>query len=143
MPRDRLTRDLFEVPVEPAAVPGSMDHRGAVAHLVSKLLKDAPGDRYAVAADVSRLTGKEVSKLMLDGYSSEARDTFNLPFYLVPALEVACDSHAVTAWLATIRGGRLLVGRETIEAELGRVERVRDEATARARALREQLRRSR
>lgn len=139
-PRDPLTLDLFvEVPRPAAPTAASMDYRIEVAHQVSLVLKAAAGDRYAVAAEMSRLAGKEVTKLMLDAYSSEARETFNLPFYLVPALETACGSHVLTSWLADKRGARLYVGREALKAELGRLESQREELNSAAREIKRRL----
>lgn len=135
--KDTRTLDLFEVPAPAPELPGAMDYRRQVAHLVSEMLRASAGDRYEVAAKMSRLTGKDVSKYMLDAYASDAREDHNLPFYLVPALEAVCDSHALTAWLADVRGGRLLVGREALNAELGRLERMRDEASRKIRQLKE------
>ena len=84
------------------------------------MLKGAEGDRYEIASAMSRLTGKDVSKLMLDGWSSEARDNFNMPFYLVPAFECATSSYDLTAWLAAKRGARVYVGRDALVAGLDR-----------------------
>jgi hypothetical protein len=139
MRRDDVTQDLFAVPAPAAPVPGSHDYRVQVSGLVGELLKAATGDRYAVAAQMSRLAGRDVSKMMLDGYSSEAREEFNLPLYLVPALEVACGTHLLTQWLVSIRGGRLLIGREALTAELGRLEQLRDEAAASIRAVKKRM----
>lgn len=130
---------LFDVPEAAPPDPGSQSHRQAVSHLVSDVLKGTHKDRYTIAADMSRLSGREVSKYMLDAYCSEAREEFNLPFYLVPALEVACDSHALTAWLARVRGGRLHVGREALDAEIGRLERLRDEAAHKIKELKKKM----
>lgn len=132
---DNVTRDLFEIP-EPAAMPAGMDYRATVSHLVGQMLKAADGDRHDVAARTSRLTGTNVSKCMLDAYSSDARDTFNLPMYLVPALESACESLDLSNWLATVRGGRLLVGRDALAGELARLERQRADAQKKITALR-------
>lgn len=122
--RDPFTRDLFEVPQPVTPVPGGMDYRAQVAALVSRILKAADADdRYEIAARMSRLTGKEISKYMLDGYTSEAREEFNLPLWLVPALETACSTHDLTNWLVATRGGRLLIGREALTADLGRLEK--------------------
>lgn len=139
---DALTDDLFAVPVPMAPVPASMDHRASVSHLVSQVIADAGIDRYELAARMSRLTGKEVSKAMLDGYTAESREAFNLPFYLAPAFETACETTVLTDWLARQRGGRLLVGQDVLSAELGRLERRRDEAQQRIKAIKEQLRRA-
>ncbi len=140
--RDDLTLDLFNSIPQPApATPGSMDFRPQLSHLVSKMLAaayaaDETYDRYYIAAICSRLCGKEVSKLMLDGYTAESRETFNLPLYLVPALETACKSTLLTEWLAEVRGGRLLLGPAAIDAEIGRLESTRYEAAETLKQLR-------
>lgn len=122
MKRDQITDDLFDVPQPAAPISATMNYSAELSHVVSDMLTAAGMNRYLVAAEMSRLTGKEVSKAMLDGYTSEARETFNLPFYLVPALETACRSHQLTAWLADKRGARVLVGREALNGELGKLE---------------------
>lgn len=134
--KDDKTRDLFEVPTPPTTRPGSLDHRSQISGMVGDLIKEAADDRYALAAEMSRLTDKDVTKYMLDAYSAESRDEYNLPFWLVPAFETASHTTALSAWLAEARGGRLLVGRDVLAAELGKLERVRDDANRKARALR-------
>lgn len=129
------TLDLFEPPAPPRPAPSTMDYRRTVSALAMQALKDAPDDRHAVAARMSSLTGRPVSKLMLDGYTAESRESFNLPTYLVPALEVATSSYLISQWLAEVRGGRLLVGRDVINAEIGRLQRVKDDAARRLRHL--------
>ncbi len=58
-----------------------------------------------------------------------------MPFYRAPLLEEVCESHILTDWLVAIRGGRVAYGRDALLAELGRLERQRDEAGKRAREL--------
>ncbi|MFP4273376.1 MAG: hypothetical protein ACLFRH_10110 [Halothiobacillaceae bacterium] len=129
--------DLFPVPEAAPRVPGTMDYRQQVAHLVSEVLKRSSHDRYGLSAEISRLAGKDVSKNMLDAYASDAREDHNLPLYLVPAIETVCDSHCLTNWLVGVRGGKLLIGREALNAELGKLERARDEAGKRIRQLKQ------
>jgi len=133
--RDNATFDLFEIPEQPAQTAAGMDYNREVAHLVVKVLKEAGCDRYEISARMSRLTGKEVSKFMLDAWAAESRDHHNIPFYLVPVLEAACETHALSAWLAEKRGGRLMVGKEVLAAELGKLERIKDEAAQKIREL--------
>ena len=133
--RDTHTLDLFEVPQPAAEMPASMDYRREVAHLVGEVLKQADGDRYEIASRMSRLIGREVSKYMLDAWSAESRDAYNMPFYAAPVLEAACHTHALSNWLADKRGGRLLVGREALNAELGKLEKMKDEAARKIREL--------
>lgn len=134
-----LTEDLFEVPQAAACIPSALNCGAEVAHLVSQALKDCPKDRYEVAAEMSRLTGKDVSKLMIDGWSSEARDNFNMPLYLVPAFECATESHTLTAWLANKRGARLYVGRDALEAGLGQLQARRDVLDRQVREMKRKL----
>ncbi len=53
----------------------------------------------------------------------------------MPALEAACETHLLTRWLADKRGARVLIGREALTAELGRLERAREEAARKIREL--------
>jgi hypothetical protein len=147
--RDSLSGDLFvDMPRPAPALPASMDFRPQLSHLVGDMLaaahaRDPELDRYGIAAVVSRLAGKEVSKAMLDGYTAESREAFNLPMWLVPALETACGSTALSEWLAAIRGGRLVLGPAAIDAEIGRLQGEREAVDDRLKELRDLRRRVR
>ncbi|MCQ8130531.1 hypothetical protein [Methylomonas rivi] len=67
------------------------------------LAESGQRDRYAVSAEVSRISGKDVSKNMLDAYASPARIEHSLPFWLAPVLEEVCSSHVLTNWLVDSR----------------------------------------
>ena len=136
---DPFTGDLFEVPQPADPIPAALDYRAQVAHLVAEALKQADQDRFDIAADMSRLTGREITKYMLDAYASEGRETFNLPLWEVPALEQAAHTHVLTNWLVGVRGGKLLIGREALNAELGKLERLRDQAARQIRDLKKRM----
>lgn len=139
-PADRRSGDLFDAPPRPAAeIAGAFDHRATIAHLLAEMFARSGLDRYAIAANASRLAGKDVTKAMLDQYTSEAREEFNAPAWLMPALEAACATHAYTEWLAAQRGGRVLWGDETLHHDLSRLERIREEAEVRIRALKQAI----
>lgn len=138
---DILTGDLFAVPQAAAADPGSMDYRSTVSIILGDMLQACGRDRHDVAAAASKLTGKDVSKHMLDGYTAESREDFNVPLYLAPALEVACGSYELSGWLAKVRGARLVIGADALNAELGRLERLRDSTGEQIKVLKERLRR--
>ncbi len=136
--RDQRTADLFEVPQPAPEAPGSQDYRAEIANLVSSLLKKAPcEDRFEVAARMSRLLGREISKYMLDAWSSEAREAHNIPLYVIPVMEAVCQANDFAVWHAAKVGARVLVGRDVLTAELGKLERVRDEAAQGIRALKQ------
>lgn len=144
--RDLQTRDLFEIPQRPIPQPGTMDFRSTVSELVGDMLSAAHSigiDRHEVAARASRLSGRDVTKNMLDGYTSPAREEFNLPLWLSPVLEIVCSSTTLGGWHASVHGGRMLVGAETLDAEIGRLLRVREQNDKALRELRELRRRAR
>lgn len=136
--------DLFENPQPPKWQPGSMDFRTEVCESLTGMLADAHKagmDRHEVAARASRLTGKDVTKNMLDGYTAPAREEFNCPLWLAPVLEVVCASTSLAAWHAQKHGGRLLVGAETLDAEIGRLMSERETADQKLRQLKDLRRR--
>lgn len=137
---DSLTGDMFALPRQAASVPGSMDYRPTVSALVGDMLKDAGAagmDRWEVATRASRLAGRDVSKNMLDGYTAESREEFNCPLWLAPVLEIVCSSTRLAEWHGGIVGGQLLLGAATLDAEIGRLERVRQQASEEIRALKD------
>ena len=138
--------DLFDIPQRPTPQPGSMDLRAPVSELVSNMLGAAHSiglDRHEIAARASRLSGRDVTKNMLDAYTSPAREEFNLPFWLAPALEHVCASTSLATWYAGVHGGRMLFGAETLDAEIGRLMREREQSDKTLRDLKELRRRYR
>ena len=133
--KDDRTLDIFEVPRAVLTVPGCGNYAAQVSELVSEMLKGSELDRYEIAARMSRLSGDDVSKNMLDAWASPARTDHNLPFYRAALLEEVCASHLLTDWQVALRGGRVAYGRYALLAELGRLERTRDESARQAREL--------
>lgn len=120
---DALTGELFSaIPQAVPAVAGAFDFRKPVAELVAGMLANAKRDRYDVAAKISRLCDHESSKALLDSYTAPSREECNLPLWKVPALEVSCNSHAITEWLVGVHGGRVLWGADVLAANLGEIE---------------------
>lgn len=124
--RDVYTDDMFMVPQPPERNASSMNFGTEVSTLLAQMFTDSGLDRYQIAAEMSRLTGREVSKYMLDAWTSESRDAYNVPFYLLPAAEAACQSHTMSTWLADKRGARLSVGRDALNAEYGKLKAMQD-----------------
>lgn len=121
---DGLTGDLFAAIPRPAPeVAGSMDFRKPVTALVSEMLKKAEGDRWEIAARMSRLAEVETSKMLLDSYTAPSRDECNLPFWKAPIIELACKRRDLAEWHAGVLGGRVVWGADVIDAEIGKLER--------------------
>lgn len=136
---DPITMDLFEVPVPVQPTPGALAIGIALRGMLSDLLKRCPLSRYDIAARMSELTGDHISKHQLDAWTAESREGWRFPLEYLPALEEAVHTHEITAWIADLRGARLSVGREALEAQLGRVAQMRDELARQERALKKLL----
>ena len=132
---DPLTLDLFEVPAARDPKPGALALGATLRHLLSDLLKASHLSRFDVAARMSELTGQEITKHQLDAWTAESREGWRFPLEYLPAFEVAVQTHDITAWLADLRGCKVLVGKEALDAEIGRLERARDEAGKRIKQL--------
>lgn len=135
MRRDTRTVDFLEVPEVFTPADGNWDFALEVSHMISEEMKRSPLDRYEIAAQMSRLSGGDVSKQMLDAWASPARSDHNLALHRVPVLEQVLVSHALTDWLVGKRGGKAEYGRDVLKAELGKLTVMRDEADRRVRDL--------
>ena len=118
--QDSVIDDMFLIPQPERPEPGSSDYAFEVSIKVSKMLKSCTLDRYEIAAQMSRLTGKDISKNMIDAWASPARTDHNIPHYLVAVLEEVITCHELTDWLVHKRGGRVAYGRDTLTAKLGK-----------------------
>lgn len=133
--RDDWTLDLFEVPLPTPPTAGNLDLDVPLREALCGALKHADGDRHGVAAHMSRLTGREISKYMLDAYTAQSRDDHNFPLRYAAAFEVATGSFCLTHLLAKARGCKVLVGDEALLAELGRIDQMEAELRAQKSAL--------
>lgn len=127
--KDTRTLDIFLIPEAHISEPGECSYSREVAEIVGLMLAESGyADRYAISADISRLSGKDVSKYMLDAYASPARVEHSLPFWLGPVLEEVCGSHELTNWLVAKRGGRVAYGKDALKQELGKLVSLKNKA---------------
>lgn len=131
--KDDRTLDIFDVPQPKLGTPGSCNYSADVSLMVGQVLKGH--ERHQVAAQMTDLSGDDVSTHMLNAWSSAARLDHNIPFYRVVLLESVCDSLLLTNWLVDQRGGRVAYGRDALDAELGRLKREAATANQKARNL--------
>lgn len=137
--RDTLTRDLFEVPAPMAPLPGALDCSLAVRRLLSDAIRSSGRTAAQIASQMTELIGTQVSEHMLHAWCAPSRDAWRFPLEYLPAFEAAAETHAITAWLADVRGGRLYLGRDALRAELGRLEAQRDELARLVRELKRRI----
>ena len=136
---DTLTLDLFEVPMPTAPIPGALNFNLQLRRLLSDLLKSSPISRELIAGRMSELTGEAITKHQLDSWTAESREGWRFPLEYLPAFEVACETHQVTTWLADLRGCKVLVGKEALDAEIGKLERLKEDAGKRIKQLKQAM----
>jgi glutathione S-transferase len=126
---------MFAVPVPASPLPGALDFGLAVRRLLSDAVKASPYNASQIAVRMTDLIGAQITEHQLHAWTAPSREGWRFPLEYLPAFEAAAETHAITAWLADTRGGRLLVGRDALNAELGRLERMRDEAAKKIKQL--------
>lgn len=134
---DLLTPDLFPLPTARLAAAGTLAVGVDLRHLISEEIARSQRSRQEIAEAMSELTGQPISKHSLDSWTAESRDAWRFPLEYLPAFEEATQTHGLTTWMADVRGGKMLFGREALDAEIGRLERERDDSTRRIRQLKQ------
>lgn len=122
---DKLSGDLFEVPQPISPYAGALACRAQIANLMSAALKGH--DRYDVATQMSRLLGREFSKNILDAYTAESREEHIPPIDTAIAFDMATGGMSLLNFYAQMLGARLVVGRENLNWQLGKLEAMREE----------------
>jgi len=141
-PRDSLTVDLFDgfmMPVERAPKPGAFDIGLAFRHVLVEQIKLSPLSRAQIVARMSELLGHEVTKNQLDSWTAESREGWRFPAEYLPAFEAALETNDVLAYLADLRGAKLYVGKDALIAQLGKLERMKDQVRKQEQALKKLL----
>lgn len=106
-----------------------------IASAVSQILRDDGRSRFEIAGQVSALMGEDVSKWMLDGYASEARDGHNISMARFLGLIVATQRFdALDAVLRQV-GVSAMVGDEIRLAEIGHLEAQKRQLDQRLKSL--------
>lgn len=124
--KDNATGDLFMVPRSVGNLPGSLACRVEIAHCMSDALHGL--DRHDVATQISRLTGREFSKHMLDAYTAESRETHIPPIDTAIAFDMATGGLNMLNFYAAKLGAVVLVGKESLDAKIGKLERQKEDA---------------
>lgn len=119
---DQLEMTFFTVPETPRSDAGALDFALAIRDALSETLAAASArgiDRHEVAAMVSRLTGREMSKNMLDRYCAHSADDWRFPLEALPALTIATGDYRLLELVNSSCGCRVARGEEALLAEIG------------------------
>lgn len=120
---DFVSGDLFTAIPKPADLQSpAMDLKVRIAHAMSRAMKNCKCDRYEIAARMGRVLGRDVSKNMLDAYAAASKESHipNLSFCI--AFDQATEQNELLNLYAALRGCSVLVGADTLRAELLQLE---------------------
>jgi hypothetical protein len=120
-------------------LPGAWNFRVEIAHVMSEAIKAVDKDRYAIAADMGRLLGREVSAHTLDKYTSEAAEGHHPSLETAIAFDAATGGMALLSMYAGKLGAKVLPGKASLEAELGRLEMLKGDIARQERAIKRVL----
>lgn len=90
--------------------------------IVSKALSTCQKSRWHIAADISEMTGIEITKAMLDAYTAESKREHRFPAFIIPAFCIAIGNFDLMDYLCEKCGGEFLRGKEVVMAEIVRIE---------------------
>lgn len=135
-PDGQLEMELFPVSVPPSERRGELDVDTELRECLSLALKHCPLSREQVAARMAELLAyPTLSAHMLNAYAAPAKGTHKFPLQFLPAFIVATGAYWLADRVAQWCGGTFLMGEEARAAELGMLERQRQELNERIRDL--------
>lgn len=121
VPPGQLELTFFEIPPEPGTGSSALDVSTTSRELLADVLaavKARGRDRHAIAAEISRLTGRDITKNMLDRYCATAEE-WRFPLEALPAFVQATGDLRLLEFIAEACGCRVMRGEEALLAEIG------------------------
>jgi hypothetical protein len=114
---------IKQVETRPAAAlgEGSLAWGLKVRDRLSDALRHCPLSRFQVAAKMSELTGRDITKTMLDAWTAESREDHRFPMEYYPAFCAVTGDHALLAELARAVGLTVLESKELLITKLGEI----------------------
>jgi hypothetical protein len=135
----QLTLDaMFLAPApEPSKAAGGLDVAREIREHIETALDHAKRssgghlDRYAIAAEMSRSSGREITKNMLDRWTAQSADAWRFPLEALPSFIQATGDFGLFDFVAERLGCRVLRGENAWIAEVGALIAARQEINQR------------
>ncbi len=137
---DQISGDLFtSIPKAKDMAPGSWRFRVEMATAMAKAIRECGKTRAEIVDEMSRVLGRKISECTMDKYTSMSAETYH------PSLELAIVFDAVTGQMALAQlfaeklGCRVSPGKDSLFAELGKLEHMKREMARQERAIKKAL----
>ncbi len=139
-PQDKKTLDMFDgIPKAHPMTAGAWRFRTEIALVMGEAIRKCSKDRYQIAADMSRLLAREISINTLDKYTSEASEDHIPNLETAIAFDAATEQTALASLFASKLGCRVLPGKDSLLAELGRLQQMKGDIANQEKAIKKIL----
>lgn len=114
--------DLLQAIERPAPKgPGSLAWGLRIREALSEILRRCPKSRHLIAAEMSELTGEEITKTRLDSWTAESREDHRFPAQYLPALAYVTGDASLLRELARSVDLMVIESREMLIHQLGEI----------------------
>lgn len=114
---------------------GCMDIGSSIRAYITQALKTSPLSRYQVAARMSELLGKDITKAQLDAFSAESKDGHRFPLEYLPAFVDATGDRSLLHLIADKTSGYYIENADALRLELGRLTETEKQIRERKRVI--------
>lgn len=120
---------------------GSMNIHSRFCHILTNAIKNSSYSRFEIAGRMSHLLGTEITKFMIDSWTSESKEGHRIPAEYLPAFCSATESREPIQILSELGGMFCLPGPEALRAEIHKLsedeKKIRTEKRKREQFLKE------
>ncbi len=130
---------LWEQDFEKKKLEANYDISAQIRRWLSTAIKNSPMSRFEIAAKMSELLGKEISKFQLDSWTAESKDGYHLPADYMPAACAVLDDISGLRILAAPLGVKVLENKDLMWLEYGKLKRSEQQIRLRKKQLEKKL----
>jgi hypothetical protein len=131
--------DLREEEIRGKELEVNYDIAAQIRRWMTSAIKASQMSRYEIAAKLSELLDKEISKYQLDSWTAESKEGYHLPADYVPALASVLEDFSLVRILAAPLGIQVLENKDLIWLEYGQVRQMERKIRARKKQLEKRL----
>jgi len=132
--------ELKETELQEKEIQANFDIDAQLRRWLSTAIKASPLSRFAIAARLSELQGREISKFQLDSWTAESKDGYRLPAEFIPALCFILNDLGGLRIQAAPLGVKIMENRDLMFLEYGRLRRMESAIRMKKKQLEKRLR---
>lgn len=107
---------------------GTLNIALQIQEIIDKSIGQCPVSREVIAGKMAELTGQQITRFMLDSWTSSAKQNHRFPAEFIPAFCAAVGNDQLVTFLAGKIGIFTMQDRDVLRAELARKMEIREAA---------------